>query len=533
MHWEIGQKMIKASQIVKKDNQLFGMYITNFLCAIDSVMVTYFRRIMKDKPSLTLEIDGHTADAGVDTRVEAFIDLQPKLLGSVEVDGYSFSVTSESSINGFELLCNDSGAVSKIGSSDYRWSRQGIRFMDRNTFFSQPIGPHGVHCSLRAPWPVYLIGLGDFVLCMCFWGAAACGFVGRAVLGKKAIAHGLIAAGLVHGISGAGFMSMRLIREGIGSLWTLCSWAALGLSIQVFRTDTHVFLACIGSLCVAFRLFVDLTLFDDGVDLALDPPITDLLLAVSGFVGLLIEAINVQLVVASLCGDMLRYDAAWRALQADECDVAALRQLDELSQEVEKGCRTLRARQYNLKRRRRMSLPDTTEAVSGTPDPSRPVRQLEQLYSQAIGVFPAFFRASHEWAVGADGQIRDDRHHSSIHRASTEFFDTVDAHPSVGAGTRISRRLKDPARAAEKARVCYGGDVSRLLDICRLQVSFNSVQDLAACLDMVVYDRRVRIVRLKNMLSPRHNASLTGGFRVRNEFLCSSIFILWSVFCVR
>ena len=89
----------------------------------------------------------------------------------------------------------------------------------------------------------------------------------------------------------------------------------------------------------------------------------------------------------------------------------------------------------------------------------------------------------------------------------------------MGAGSRISRRLKDPARAAEKARVCYGGDVSRLLDICRLQVSFNSVQDLAACLDMVVYDRRVRIVRLKNMLSPRQNASLTGGFRVRGDAL--------------
>jgi predicted nucleotide-binding protein (sugar kinase/HSP70/actin superfamily) len=75
MHWEIGQKIIRGSQIVKKDNQLFGLYITNFLCAIDSVLVTYFRRIMKQKPSLTLEIDGHTADAGVDTRVEAFIDV--------------------------------------------------------------------------------------------------------------------------------------------------------------------------------------------------------------------------------------------------------------------------------------------------------------------------------------------------------------------------------------------------------------------------------------------------------------------------
>lgn len=75
LHWEIGQKLVSASQLVKKDNQLFGLYITNFLCAIDSIMVTYFRRIMKNKPSLTLELDGHTADAGIDTRVEAFIDV--------------------------------------------------------------------------------------------------------------------------------------------------------------------------------------------------------------------------------------------------------------------------------------------------------------------------------------------------------------------------------------------------------------------------------------------------------------------------
>lgn len=75
MHWEIGQKIIRASQMVKKDKQLFGIYITNFLCAMDSLLVTYFRRIMREKPNLTLEIDGHTADAGIDTRIEAFIDV--------------------------------------------------------------------------------------------------------------------------------------------------------------------------------------------------------------------------------------------------------------------------------------------------------------------------------------------------------------------------------------------------------------------------------------------------------------------------
>jgi len=75
MHWEMGQKIIRGAQIVKKNPQLFGVYITNFLCAMDSLLVTYFRKLMGSKPSLTLEIDGHTADAGIDTRIEAFLDV--------------------------------------------------------------------------------------------------------------------------------------------------------------------------------------------------------------------------------------------------------------------------------------------------------------------------------------------------------------------------------------------------------------------------------------------------------------------------
>ncbi|HUV06986.1 MAG TPA: acyl-CoA dehydratase activase-related protein, partial [Spirochaetia bacterium] len=75
MHWEIGQRVLRASQIIKRDNQLYGVFITNFLCAIDSFLVTYFRKIMGTKPTLTLELDGHTADAGINTRIEAFYDI--------------------------------------------------------------------------------------------------------------------------------------------------------------------------------------------------------------------------------------------------------------------------------------------------------------------------------------------------------------------------------------------------------------------------------------------------------------------------
>ena len=75
MHWEIGQRILRASQIVERDRQLYGVFITNFLCALDSFLITYFRKIMGTKPSLTLELDGHTADAGINTRIEAFYDI--------------------------------------------------------------------------------------------------------------------------------------------------------------------------------------------------------------------------------------------------------------------------------------------------------------------------------------------------------------------------------------------------------------------------------------------------------------------------
>jgi predicted CoA-substrate-specific enzyme activase len=75
MQWALGQEVLKAASFVKKHPQLFGAYITNFSCGPDSFVVGYFRDIMKTKPSLTLELDNHTADAGINTRIEAFLDI--------------------------------------------------------------------------------------------------------------------------------------------------------------------------------------------------------------------------------------------------------------------------------------------------------------------------------------------------------------------------------------------------------------------------------------------------------------------------
>ena len=75
MYWGMGKIMMKAARIVERHPQLFGTYITNFSCGPDSFVIGYFREIMGRKPSLTLELDSHTADAGLETRVEAFLDI--------------------------------------------------------------------------------------------------------------------------------------------------------------------------------------------------------------------------------------------------------------------------------------------------------------------------------------------------------------------------------------------------------------------------------------------------------------------------
>ena len=75
MYWGQGQLILQQSRMVARHPQLFGAFITNFSCGPDSFILTYFRDIMGSKPSLTLELDSHTADAGLETRIEAFLDI--------------------------------------------------------------------------------------------------------------------------------------------------------------------------------------------------------------------------------------------------------------------------------------------------------------------------------------------------------------------------------------------------------------------------------------------------------------------------
>jgi len=75
MYWGQGQINLMAAGFVKRHPQLYGAFVSNFSCGPDSFIISYFRDIMGVKPSLTLELDSHTADAGLNTRIEAFLDI--------------------------------------------------------------------------------------------------------------------------------------------------------------------------------------------------------------------------------------------------------------------------------------------------------------------------------------------------------------------------------------------------------------------------------------------------------------------------
>jgi predicted CoA-substrate-specific enzyme activase len=74
MYWGYGQKILRAAKLLKERENFYGIYVTNFSCGPDSFITHFFKRIIKGKPFLQLEIDEHSADAGAVTRLEAFLD---------------------------------------------------------------------------------------------------------------------------------------------------------------------------------------------------------------------------------------------------------------------------------------------------------------------------------------------------------------------------------------------------------------------------------------------------------------------------
>lgn len=73
-YWFNEGKHIAGAAITFADPQLFGLVISNFGCGPNSFILNIVEDIMGGKPLGHLEIDEHAAEAGMVTRIEAFVD---------------------------------------------------------------------------------------------------------------------------------------------------------------------------------------------------------------------------------------------------------------------------------------------------------------------------------------------------------------------------------------------------------------------------------------------------------------------------
>jgi predicted nucleotide-binding protein (sugar kinase/HSP70/actin superfamily) len=72
MYWGLGAQILRTAKRISRSPNTFGLHLTNFGCGADSFIEHFYRHIMGPKPYLILELDEHSAAAGVMTRLEAF-----------------------------------------------------------------------------------------------------------------------------------------------------------------------------------------------------------------------------------------------------------------------------------------------------------------------------------------------------------------------------------------------------------------------------------------------------------------------------
>ncbi|MBW1980379.1 MAG: CoA activase [Deltaproteobacteria bacterium] len=72
MYWGLGAQILRTAKLIKDSACGYGIHLTNFSCGADSFLEHFYRHVMGAKPYLILELDEHSAVAGMVTRLEAF-----------------------------------------------------------------------------------------------------------------------------------------------------------------------------------------------------------------------------------------------------------------------------------------------------------------------------------------------------------------------------------------------------------------------------------------------------------------------------
>ncbi|MBN2126193.1 MAG: CoA activase, partial [Deltaproteobacteria bacterium] len=74
MYWPFGQHILEPAKLIATRPNWYAVFLTHHGCGPDSVLSHYFKELMGGKPYLNIEVDEHSSDVGVVTRIEAFVN---------------------------------------------------------------------------------------------------------------------------------------------------------------------------------------------------------------------------------------------------------------------------------------------------------------------------------------------------------------------------------------------------------------------------------------------------------------------------
>uniref|UniRef100_A0A7S0HFA5 Uncharacterized protein n=1 Tax=Hanusia phi TaxID=3032 RepID=A0A7S0HFA5_9CRYP len=132
---------------------------------------------------------------------------------------------------------------------------------------------------------------------------------------------------------------------------------------------------------------------------------------------------------------------------------------------------------------------------------------LDRLYAGSIAVDPLLREKTLLWASKAGGLLP-----CVVCSECPKYLRLMSTDGSEVTCVRWAS-LKRRERAIEKIVRIYSSDVSKIMDIVRQSIIFDSVLDLSTCLRVIFEDEDVEIVRVKNRLDRRYDASATAGYR--------------------
>jgi len=73
VYWGHTQRMLRAAGQIRQTAGQYSVFCTNYSCGPDGFNLHFYSRVMEGKPFCIIETDGHSADAGTRTRLEAFL----------------------------------------------------------------------------------------------------------------------------------------------------------------------------------------------------------------------------------------------------------------------------------------------------------------------------------------------------------------------------------------------------------------------------------------------------------------------------